>query len=110
VGTEVRLVRLACLTTEDSTGADEAYLNYNGQRVWSDSINDGESREIGVFRPISGQATVDLFDEDSPDPDDFLGRITISVSELNGGLRSQDFTGDDAHYTLFYRVVNVEDD
>lgn len=60
--------------------------------------------EVGLVR-LSCVTT-----EDSPDPDDFLGRITISESELNQGLRSQDFRGDDAHYTLFYRVDQVAHD
>jgi hypothetical protein len=33
MASEAKLVRLACNITEDSTGADEAYLNYNGERV-----------------------------------------------------------------------------
>jgi hypothetical protein len=108
---ETRLVRLACQQTEDSTGADEAYLTYNGERVFGPrSINDGQSVTLGIVRPLSGQAQVALFDEDSPDPDDFLGIINISASELNQGLRHQNFIGDDAHYTLFYRVNEVEDD
>jgi hypothetical protein len=107
---EVRLVRLACITTEDS-GADEAYLNYNGVRVAGPhDINDGETWDLGIVRPISGIATVDLFDEDSPDEDDFLGRVTITTSELNLGLRNQDMKEDDAHYTLFYRVDEVVDE
>jgi hypothetical protein len=108
---ETRLVRLACQQTEDSTGADEAYLTYNGERVFGPrSINDGQSLNLGIVRPLSGQAQVALFDEDSPDADDFLGSITVSTSELNQGLRNQGFTGDGANYTLFYRVNEVEDD
>jgi hypothetical protein len=108
---ETRLVRLACQRTEDSTGADEAYLTYNGETVFGPrSINDGQSLTLGIVRPLSGQAQVALFDEDSPDADDFLGTINISASELDQGLRHQDFVGDDAHYTLFYRVNQVEDD
>lgn len=111
MASEVRLVRLACSVTEDSTGADEAYLNYNGERVFGiRKINDGQTLEIGVVRRINGSAVVSLFDEDSPDADDFLGSITISEQELNQGLRSQNFTRDGAFYTLFYRVRVAEDD
>jgi hypothetical protein len=111
MASEVKLVRLACNTTEDSTGADEAYLNYNGERVFGiRKINDGQTLEIGVVRRIDGSAVVSLFDEDSPDPDDFLGNITISEQELNRGLRSQNFNRDGARYTLFYRVRVADDD
>ncbi|SPE58051.1 hypothetical protein SNS2_3691 [Streptomyces netropsis] len=101
----VFLLTLSCQTTEDSTGADEAYLNFNGSRIFGPtSINDGESREIGVFRTFFGQATVDLFDEDSPDADDHLGGIIVRSSEAGLGQRVQAFTGDDAHYTILYEV------
>ena len=101
----VRLVRLECHNTEDSTGADEAYLNYNGNRVFGiKKINDGQSRNIGVVKSLSGTATVSLYDEDWPDGDDFLGSIIIRADERGTGLRSQNFTRDGAFYTLFYRV------
>jgi hypothetical protein len=109
--TEVRLVRLICQQTEDSTGADEPYLLYNGVSVFGPGVlNDGQSAELGLVRPLSGEARVDLFDEDWPDADDYLGGITISAWELNQGLRSQDFTQDGAHYTLLYRVTEAISD
>jgi hypothetical protein len=97
---------LACIQTEDSTGADEAYLNVDGGRAWGPTdINDGETEHLGFFRPFSGSLTVDLFDEDWPDADDFLGRVVINQSEADGTRHFQDFTLDDAHYTLYYRVL-----
>lgn len=108
---EVKLVRLVCQQTEDSTGADEAYLNYNGHRVWGIvKINDGQARTLGIIRPLSGQATVSLFDEDSPDADDWLGDVVIRAGEVNQGLRFQKFTRDGANYTLYYRVNIAQDD
>ena len=108
--TEVRLVRLICHQTEDSAGADEAILTYNGQHVWNGSINDGQAAEIGAVKPISSQAAVSLYDEDWPDADDYLGTVWIGEWERDQGLRFQDFTLDDAHYTLVYRVVAGYDD
>ncbi|MEU2516744.1 hypothetical protein [Streptomyces syringium] len=61
---------------------------------------------MGVFRTFFGQATVDLFDEDSPDPDDHLGGIIISSSEAGLGQRVQAFAGDDAHWTILYKFGN----
>jgi hypothetical protein len=107
---EVRLVRLACIKTETLHGPDSAYLNYNGERVAGPrDINDGESWDLGIVRPIFGVATVDLFDKDSPDADDFLGRATITTGELNLGMRNKDLKEDDAHYTLYYRVDEFVD-
>lgn len=108
---EVRLVRLACHVTEDDIGADEPYLNYNGERVFGPrSLNDGQTATLGVVRRMTGPAAVDLFDEDSPDRDDPLGRVTIFPHEAGLGQRFQEFRGDGAHYTLFYRVSQAPDD
>ncbi|MEU5049356.1 hypothetical protein [Streptomyces sp. NPDC021096] len=102
------LFKLACQTTEDGTGADEAYLNFNGGRIWGPvDINDGQERRIDFARNFTGQCTVDLFDEDSPDADDWLGGIVITESERGLGTRVQAFTQDDAHYTIFYAVTEA---
>lgn len=99
----VLLTKLACQRTQDNS-EDEAYLNYNGERVWGpEDMNDGWGKDIGVQRPIFGKADVDLFDQDDFDADDHLGRITIREEERGQGDRSQEFTRD-ANYTLFYRV------
>lgn len=103
----VRLDRLECEKTEDSTGADEAYLNFNNERVFGPvSINDGQTVNVGVTKAFARKARVELFDADSPDEDDSLG--SIEIRELSRGLRSEkftgDFTGDGARYTLFYEV------
>lgn len=101
----VLLQRLECQETEDSTGADEAYLNYDDERVFGPvSINDGQAVTVGVFRTLAGRVRVELFDADSPDKDDPLGSIVISEREKGLGLRSRDFTGNGARYTLFYEV------
>ncbi len=99
------LYTLMCQATQDSTGEDEAYINFNGQRVFGPTnINDAQSREIGVFRRFEGQATVDLFDEDSPDADDFLGNLIVSQGEAGQGVKIATFTGSGAHYTMSYEV------
>ncbi|PEE71099.1 hypothetical protein [Bacillus thuringiensis] len=111
---EVKLIRLQCLETEDN-GRDEIYMHYNGGHVFPQGgdtvdIETGQTKEINISKPIFGEATVSLFDEDDIDEDDHLGTIVISESELNQGLRSQTFNGDDANYILFYRVVPGFDD
>jgi hypothetical protein len=105
---KVFLDRLTCITTETYHGPDKAYLLYNGVRITdSHKINDAETWELDLLKDIVGTATVDLFDDDELDPDDYLGRAEIHASELNLGLRSKDIKGDDAHYTLYYSVVDV---
>jgi hypothetical protein len=105
---EVKLIRLECHRTEDS-GNDEIYMNFNGSRVFGiQTFLPGQTHDISRFETIDGQAFVALQEEDDIDSDDFLGSIVIHESELNQGLRTQDFTLDDAHYTLFYRVVPAD--
>jgi hypothetical protein len=111
MASEARLIRLACQTTEDGTGADEAYLTFNGARIWGPTdINDGQQRSVDFVKSFNGQVRVDLFDEDSPDADDWLGGIGIGAWEQGLGTRAQTFSQDDAHYTLFYRVDQAADD
>ena len=101
----VRLLRLACQQTEDSTGPDEAYLKINGETVFGPvSINDGQTANIGISIPFDVVARVELFDEDSPDSDDPLGVIIISEDEAGTGEKAQDFKEEGASYTLFYAV------
>jgi len=44
-------------------------------------------------------------DEDSPDADDFLGRVSIGTGLVSHATAS--FTGDDANYKLWYTVADV---
>ncbi|MEU9632452.1 hypothetical protein ACFZDB_27340 [Streptomyces luteogriseus] len=107
---EVKFVRLECLETEDN-GADELYMHYNGGFMAGiQDVETGGTWQLDLFKNVDGEATVSLFDEDDIDEDDSLGTIIISESEVNGGLRTQDFTGDEAHYRLFYRVRPADND
>ncbi len=107
---EVKFVRLQCLETEDN-GADELYLHYNGGHLAGiQDVETGGTWQLDLVKRLDGEAFVSLFDEDDIDEDDFLGEIVISESELNQGLRSQEFNLDDALYVLFYRVRPFEED
>jgi hypothetical protein len=95
--TRVTLGQLECVTTEDWTGGDELYIRVNGRTIWSaaDSVNDGES--IAVNRIVNSGDTVALYDEDSPDADDFLGSDIVE-----GDHGTLVFSNDDALYYLHY--------
>ncbi len=96
--TRVTLTTLECIETEDWTGGDELYIKVNGRTIWTaaDSVNDGES--IAVNRIVNSGDTVALYDEDSPDADDFLGSDIVE-----GDHGTLVFNNDDAHYVLYYR-------
>ncbi|MGH3938817.1 MAG: hypothetical protein ACRDTG_09285 [Pseudonocardiaceae bacterium] len=97
----LHLDRLHCNTTEDNTGADDAYIKVNGDQVWGPfAINDGENLDIGVSVNFGDQAAIELWDEDSPDGDDILGRHVVRAGS-GGQLK---FNNDDSDYDLFYRT------
>lgn len=101
----LHLIRLKCIETEDTFGSDEAYLTVNDQRVWGPmSMNDGQEKEVDVNRIFSYRAVVRLYDEDTPDKDDFLGVLMLSQADANGEEREHYFRQDGANYRLTYRV------
>jgi hypothetical protein len=107
----VKLQRIFCRRTEDTLN-DEAYLRLNGTKVWGPvSVDDDSTTEINLLVEFAGQATVDLFDEDLGnflDEDDFLGRHVVTELEVGMGDRHVRYTGDDADYTLFYKVAVLD--
>lgn len=101
---------LKCNVTEDWTGPDEPYLMMNGQVIWDhtrEGLNDGEAAHVGVKVQLNGIATVSLFDQDSPDPDDFLGSIAVFPAE-KGPPITKKFLADGADYSLSYQVIEEE--
>jgi hypothetical protein len=107
---KLRLISLFCSTTEDITGADEPYLLVNGVKVWgseSPGLNNGETADLSAVPVIdfNTRARVELFDEDSPDDDDLLGRFYAGKMQLGQGEVEYKFVEDDADYTLTYEVT-----
>jgi hypothetical protein len=93
----VKLQRIFCRRTEDTLN-DEAYLRLNGTKVWGPvSVDDDSTTEINLLVEFAGQATVD-----------FLGRHVVTELEAGMGDRHVRYTGDDADYTLFYKVAVLD--
>lgn len=87
------ITHIKCIETEDVSGADEAYLKSGSARIWGPvSLNNGESAALNVTVDV-GQI-VELWDEDSPDADDFLGSNTIHGADVYR------YTLDDANYEV----------
>ncbi|MZD16951.1 MULTISPECIES: hypothetical protein [Streptomyces] len=102
----VVLRQLACHQMEDST-EDEIMLRSGGAQVFP---NEGEhvitaGNSAFMEKPIisAGDVNVELWEEDWPDPDDYLGTVTIPANAT--GARTGEFTRDEAHYTLHYTAV-----
>jgi hypothetical protein len=106
----LQLVSLKCIETEDWSGADEPYLKIAGVRAWgSDGLNDGETadlRGVAAWKLYArSQVDIALYEFDSPDGDDWLGTVVVSVQEQAGqGLRTISFTRDGAKYQLTYYI------
>lgn len=106
---KLQLIKLACHQTEDWTGPDEAYLMLDGNKIWGPmSLNNGQDANLSSMPPIAftGVTSLQLYDQDTGvlDPDDFLGAVSIGAGVAGQGLRSGNFNGDGAHYTIYYEV------
>jgi hypothetical protein len=107
----LRLIQLTCTRTEDWTGADESKLVlYSGiLPLWTDTrdLNDGESWTINLQWPFTAESNlkIELWDEDWPDGDDFLGDGLIPAAVNPAG--SMSFTLDGANYTLACAVDRI---
>lgn len=73
-------------STEDWTGADEVYVKATGPggvfKSAVKSLNDGQSHDFAVstvpFGDFSGPVTIEVYDEDWPDRDDLIVRMSWS--------------------------------
>lgn len=99
---------LKCNETEDFR-QDECRLEVNGDRTrratLRTNMKEGNTWRLNRSYTFENTATVKLWDEDSPDADDFLGSIALDTR-----LRPQAtarFTRDGANYTLSYSVSDV---
>ena len=99
---------LKCKETED-WGKDECRLEINGDGVrkasLKKSMNDGDTWRLDRSYTFNNSATIKLWDEDSPDSDDFLGSVLLDTRVRNDATAR--FTRDGADYTLSYRVEKV---
>lgn len=105
----IQLVKLECIQPEGFVTLDAIYFKINGQEWPSQRLRMGleypyKERDLEGYADIdfSGSITIELWDDDTWDPDDFLGSHTIScVYDESGVVR---FTEDGANYKLYYRV------
>lgn len=100
------LDRLVCYDTED-WGADEPYLTVDGSTVWGPgSINNGQTADVNVTRTFSGSITINLYEDDWPDADDYISSIIVYEGAAGLGEQSLSFinAGNGSHYTLYFHV------
>lgn len=103
---ELQLVALECITPEGWVFPDAIYFKIEGIE-WPEerlTMSAGDYVDLEGYANIGFNAsiTIELWDDDSFDPDDFLGQATIRcLYDANGVVR---FTEDGANYKLYYRV------
>lgn len=106
---QLMLDALECHKTEDSFGADECRLEIAVDGVlqphMKKSLNDGQTWSLNGSYAFRHNTEVKLWDEDSPDSDDFLGGVIIGPSVQTNAIAS--FNGDGARYQLTYRVFDL---
>ena len=102
----LQFVGLECITPEGLAFPDAIYFKINGEK-WPDkrlamSTGDYFDLEGYVSIQFSESIKIELWDDDTWDPDDFLGSNTIDCSyDADGVVR---FKEDGANYKLYYRV------
>jgi hypothetical protein len=103
----LELVSLECLDTETTWGPDHAYLRVNGETVWARHMNENHTERFttDTHRNFDAWASIQLWDDDSPDADDLLGTVTATPADAGKGERTGYFREDGADYKLIYRVV-----
>jgi hypothetical protein len=72
-------------------------------------MNDGDVADLSGLNPIlfTRKCRIDLYDQDAGwiDDDDHLGTTYARANMAGKGEQEFDFTGDGAHYTLIYEVL-----
>ncbi len=103
----LRLISLHCEEQEDFIASDEPYLRVDGNTVWGPrNMSAGQTLDLNSVPPfaVRSRAPIDLFDQDSPDPDDHLGRTHVRYSLASHGEQVHTFNGDGAKYHLRYEL------
>lgn len=107
---KVTLEKIKCYETEDWR-TDECRLNIYVDEVLKPylrkNMKEGRTWTLNKSYTYKNKVRVRLYDEDSPDADDFLGQVTIDLDLENHATGK--FTRDGAEYKLWYSVVDVPD-
>lgn len=105
---KIILHTLRCSKNEDYFGKDECLLEIfaDGQRKEQlrRDMDEGDSWPLNKTYYFNQEGLVKLWDEDSPDPNDFLGEVKVGTTALN--FATSRFTQSGADYTLTYSVAS----
>jgi hypothetical protein len=100
-------------TDQNELSQDEPYLNFNGNKIWSGDMYQGDSVNLSHMDPLvfNDTASLSLWEEDNPgfpfyDNNDHLGTYTVTTADAPGGVFSVNYSGDGS-YTLYMDVVSL---
>ena len=101
-GKTLRLYKIEAIEANaDTFGKDEAYLNFDGKKIWSRSMGTGSSAEIDLSLNFTGTATLNLYDDDKTG-DDFIDGFV--ANKPTGGKKVAKLSGSGSKYQLTYSV------
>ncbi|MHC5108979.1 MAG: carboxypeptidase-like regulatory domain-containing protein [Planctomycetota bacterium] len=110
---KLTLTGIKCFEQEDWTFDDDIEIivySPGRQAVWRNSMDTGQTRDLGGIEvEFEGTVKIQLLEKDF-EGDDNLGTVTVSDMTTAAQDREARFTGDDANYTVWYRVSNPATD
>jgi hypothetical protein len=102
----LRLKTIKCFETESFSGPDRVYITANGSRYWGEvDMNNGDLRDLSSVADIpipSNGLTLQVWDADWPDADDWLGSNTIYSNSTSPNTAV--FNQDGAYYEVTYEI------
>jgi hypothetical protein len=106
----LKINSITCID-QNEISQDEPYLDFNGQRIWSGNMSQGDTVNLSSVGPFifEGSASLSLFEDDGNhwyDHNDYLGTYTISEAQAPAGVFSLDFALD-GHYRLDVDVMSL---
>jgi hypothetical protein len=100
------VIKVTCRRESDSGSECEIYLKGEGEKVWPEhdyeTIKEGKTKYIEWSTTYSGEYTVELWEQDSTSPDDYIGGFTVNDSSK--GETEATMSGDGNSFDLYYRV------
>ena len=105
-GKRITLHKVECIKANADAGpnSDDLFIKLGGERVWGpNSIDDGLSANLNnIGRDFGSSIRVEFRDQDTGNPDDYLGSITASKVGRN---QTSILEGSGSKYKLFYSVT-----
>jgi hypothetical protein len=100
------VTKVTCRRESDSGSECEIYLKSGGVKIWPDgkyrTIAEGRTIDINWSTTYSGNYTVELWEQDSTSPDDYMGGFTVTDSSQ--GRTTAILNGDGNSFDLEYIV------